>query len=158
MPTDLLGGLINTGDYQIARFLIERGLAAIYFIAFVVAAIQFPALSGERGLDPAPDLLRAIRFGQAPSIFHWRYSDRLLRVVAVTGAVLSAAIFVGVVPVLPLLATMLIWFALWALYLSIMNIGGTFYSFGWESQLCETGFVAIFLGSSSAAPPVAIKP
>src|SRR6266567_9423841 len=99
---DLLGGLTNTGDYQIARFLIERGLGAIYFIAFVVAALQFPALSGERGLDPAPDLLNQVRFPQAPSLFHWRYSDNFLRAVAITGAVLSAAIVLGLVPALPL--------------------------------------------------------
>jgi hypothetical protein len=48
---------------------------------------------------------------------------------------------------------MLIWFVLWALYLSIMNVGGTFYGFGWESQLVETGFVAIFLGNAAVAPP-----
>ncbi len=33
-----------------------------------------------------------------------------------------------------------------------MNIGGTFYGFGWESQLVETGFLAIFLGNAAAAP------
>ena len=48
-------------DYQIARFLIERGLAAIYLIGFVVAALQFPALCGERGLEPAPEFLRRVR-------------------------------------------------------------------------------------------------
>jgi hypothetical protein len=139
-------------DYQIARFLIERGLAAIYFVAFVVAAIQFPALAGERGLDPAPRLLRAVRFRDAPSIFHWRYSDRLLRAVAWAGALLAAAVALGAASVAPLPLTMLIWFVLWALYLSIMNIGGTFYGFGWESQLCETGFVAILLGNAEFAP------
>ncbi|KRX01187.1 hypothetical protein PPERSA_03691 [Pseudocohnilembus persalinus] len=34
---------------------------------------------------------------------------------------------------------------LWFLYLSIVNIGQTWYSFGWESQLLETGFLTIFL-------------
>ncbi|CAN0320806.1 unnamed protein product, partial [Laminaria digitata] len=28
---------------------------------------------------------------------------------------------------------------------SIVNLGQTWYSFGWESQLLETGFVAMFL-------------
>src|SRR3954451_9172259 len=45
---------LGTPDYLAARFLIERGLAAIYLIAFVVAWRQFPALCGERGLEPAP--------------------------------------------------------------------------------------------------------
>ena len=34
---------------------------------------------------------------------------------------------------------------LWLLYHSIVNVGQTFYSFGWESQLLESGFLAIFL-------------
>jgi hypothetical protein len=139
-------------DYQVARFLIERGLGAIYLVAFVVAAVQFPALAGERGLDPAPRLLRAVRFRDAPSIFHWRYSDNLLRLVAITGALLAFAVVLGLASAAPLPVTMLVWFVLWGFYLSIMNIGGTFYGFGWESQLCETGFLAIFLGSAEHAP------
>jgi len=31
-------------DYQFARLIIERGLAALYVFAFVVAYVQFPAL------------------------------------------------------------------------------------------------------------------
>jgi len=148
-----IGRVISGDDYQIARFLVERGLAAIYFIGFVVAAIQFPALCGERGLEPAPVFLRLARFRDAPSIFHWRYSDQLLRAVALTGAVLSALVVLGLASWAPLPVTMLIWFVLWVLYLSIMNVGGTFYGFGWESQLVETGFVAIFLGNAAVAPP-----
>ena len=30
---------------------------------------------------------------------------------------------------------------LWLLYHSIVNIGQTWYSFGWESQLLESGFI-----------------
>ena len=141
-----------TDDYDIARFLIERGLALIYLIAFAVAFVQFPALSGERGLDPAPEFLRYAKFRDAPSIFHLGYSDLLLRVVALIGAALSAAVLFGLASAVPLPLTMLIWFALWVLYLSIMNIGGTFYGFGWESQLVETGFVAIFLGNADTTP------
>jgi hypothetical protein len=42
----------------------------IYLIAFVVAAHQFPALAGERGLEPAPVVLRATPFLRTPSVFH----------------------------------------------------------------------------------------
>src|SRR5260370_3803585 len=34
---------------------------------------------------------------------------------------------------------------LWALYLSIVHIGQEWYAYGWEIQLLETGFLAIFL-------------
>jgi hypothetical protein len=51
---------------------------------------------------------------------------------------------------------MLVWFALWALYLSIVNVGQTFYGFGWESLLLEAGFLAIFLGPTDVAPPLPV--
>lgn len=145
--------MLTTTDHELARLLIERGLGLIYLIGFIVAFVQFPALAGERGLDPAPELLRHVTFRQAPSIFHFRYSDRLLRAVAAAGAILAALVVLGIAATLPLPVTMLVWLGLWALYLSIMNIGGTFYGFGWESQLCETGFIAIFLGNAQYAPP-----
>src|SRR5919202_2908492 len=144
---------LGAPDYQLARLAIERGLAALYFIAFVVAATQFPALCGERGLEPAARILRATRFGRTPSLFHFGYSDARLRVVAVVGAVVAAAIVVDVPQQGPLPVTMLCWFVLWALYLSIVNVGGTFYGFGWETLLLEAGFLAIFLGNTSVAPP-----
>ena len=36
-------------------------------------------------------------------------------------------------------------FTLWLLYHGLVNIGQTWYSFGWESQLLESGFIMIFL-------------
>jgi hypothetical protein len=139
-------------DYQIARFVIERGLGAIYLIAFLVAARQFPALLGEEGLEPAPRVLRATTFWQTPSIFHWGYSDRRLQVVAWTGVAIAAAVIIGLPQAAPLPVTMLAWFVLWVLYQSIANVGGSFYSFGWESMLLEAGFLAIFLGNAETAP------
>ena len=41
---------------------------------------------------------------------------------------------------------MLAWVLLWIIYLSLLNVGQTFYGFGWETMLAETGFLAIFLG------------
>ncbi|HEX7195480.1 MAG TPA: lipase maturation factor family protein [Candidatus Limnocylindria bacterium] len=140
-------------DSQIARFVIERGLGVLYLVAFVVAARQFPALAGERGLEPAPRILRATTFWQTPSLFHWRYSDRLLSASAWIGAAVAVAVVIGLPQAAPLPVTMLAWFVLWALYGSIANIGGSFYSFGWETLLLEAGFLAIFLGNGEVAPP-----
>jgi hypothetical protein len=144
---------LTAADSQLARFLIERGLGLIYLTAFVVAARQFPPLLGERGLEPAPRFLRRVRFMQAPSLFHLRYSDRLLVVVSWSGAILAAAIVLGLPQQAPLPLTMLAWFVLWVLYQSIVNVGQSFYSFGWETLLLEAGFLAIFLGNASVAPP-----
>jgi lipase maturation factor len=144
---------LGAPDYTTARFALERGLGILYLVAFVVALRQFPALCGERGLEPATRALAARTFWKAPSIFHSGYSDGRLRLAAWIGVVLAALIVVGLPQRGPLPVTMLAWFALWALYLSIVNIGGTFYAFGWETLLCEAGFLAIFLGNASTAPP-----
>jgi hypothetical protein len=151
-------------DYQVARFLIERGLAALYLVGFVVAWRQFPALCGDRGLEPAPRFLAAVpRFLDAPTVFRWiGYSDRKLRVASVIGMAISGALVLGVPQGSELMAglnlpvTLLAWFVLWALYSSIVNIGGSFYSFGWETLLLEAGFLAIFLGNAAIAPPLLV--
>jgi hypothetical protein len=147
MPT------FDAPDYTIARFVIERGIALIYAIAFLVAANQFAPLAGERGLQPAPHLIARTRFIQAPSLFHWGYSDRRLAVVAWTGVVVAVLLVIGLPQRAPLPVTMAAWALLWVLYQSIVNIGGTFYGFGWESLLLEAGFLAIFLGNDATAPP-----
>src|SRR5437588_104560 len=147
---------LQAPDYWLSRLVISRGMGAIYLIAFLVAFNQFPALLGERGLLPAPDFIRQIPFDRIPSLFHLRYSDRLLRAAATIGIVLSVAIVLGIVDAAPVLVWMLVWLVLWVLYLSIANIGQIFYGFGWESLLLEAGFLAIFLGPSSVAPPIVV--
>jgi hypothetical protein len=47
----------------------------------------------------------------------------------------------------------LTWGTLWAVYISFVNVGQTFYGFGWESMTLEAGFYAIFLGNRRTAPP-----
>ncbi|MFL5771362.1 MAG: lipase maturation factor family protein [Chloroflexota bacterium] len=146
MPT------LDAPDYTIARFLIERGLALIYAIAFLVAAKQFAPLAGEHGLQPATRLLTRTRFLDTPSLFHWGYSDRRLAIGAWTGVVVALLLVVGLPQRAPLPVTIAAWIVLWVLYQSIVNIGGTFYGFGWESLLLEAGFLGIFLGNAETAP------
>jgi len=143
-------------EYWLGRLVLERGAAAIYLIAFVAAARQFRALIGEAGMLPVPRYLAGQSFWRTPSLFHLRYSDRLFATVAWSGAALSAAVVAGAADLVPLWAAMLMWLTLWVLYLSIVNVGQTWYGFGWESLLLETGFLAIFLGNDRTAPPVLI--
>jgi Lipase maturation factor len=143
-------------DYYLARLVIQRGLGVIYLLAFAVAINQFRPLLGERGLLPVPRYVRLAGWSRAPSLFTLRYSDRLLGVVAWTGAGLAALVVLGVPEQGPIGASMLVWFVLWALYLSIVNVGQTFYGFGWESLLLEAGFLAIFLGPTDIAPPLPV--
>ena len=42
---------------------------------------------------------------------------------------------------------MLLWLLLWVCYLSIVNVGQIWYSFGWESLLLEAGLLVVFVGN-----------
>ncbi|MER6560934.1 lipase maturation factor family protein [Streptomyces sp. NPDC001027] len=143
-------------DYWLSRLVFQRALAGLYVVAFLAAALQFRALLGERGMLPAPRFLERTPFRRAPSLFQLRYSDRLFAGCAWTGCAVSAALLAGVDAVVPLWAAMALWLAPWALYLSIVNVGQTWYGFGWESLLLETGFLAVFLGNDEVAPPVVV--
>jgi hypothetical protein len=147
---------MSAPEYWLSRLVLERGIAAVYAIAFVAAARQFRALIGEHGLLPVPQYLAGRSFRRAPSIFYAHYSDQFFAAVAWFGAVLSAAMAVGLANVVPLGVAVLLWLLLWILYLSIVNVGQTWYSFGWESLLLETGFLAIFLGNDRMAPPLLV--
>ena len=138
-------------DAALARQVLQRGTAAVYLIAFVSTARQFPALLGERGLLPVPRFLRFARPG--PTLFRWRYSDRLLSAVSWTGAAVAALLVLGLPQRGPEWVPMLAFLLLWFLYLSVVNVGQTFYGFGWESLLVEAGFTVAFLGSDASDPP-----
>jgi hypothetical protein len=141
-------------DYWLSRLVFERGLAAVYLIAFLVAVNQFRPLLGSDGMLPIPRYIARVPFRRSPSLFHWRYSDRIYAATAWSGGLLAAATLAGPTGWAPLPVTMLIWTLMWLLYLSIVNVGQTWYGFGWESLLLEAGFLAIFLGDDDTAPPV----
>ncbi|HWE85990.1 MAG TPA: lipase maturation factor family protein [Terracidiphilus sp.] len=142
------------GHVWVARLVLERGMAAIYLVAFLTVARQFKPLLGERGLLPVPAHLRTVRFREAPSLFHWRYSDKLLDLVAWTGVLVSACAVVGLTEAGPVWLSMTAWLLLWFLYLSVVNVGQKFFGFGWESMLLEAGFFTAFLGSARVQPSV----
>ncbi|GLW67887.1 membrane protein [Kitasatospora phosalacinea] len=141
-------------EYRLARELFLRLLALVYACGFLAAARQFRALLGSHGMLPIPRFLARVPFRRAPSLFHWRYGDRLYAALARTGLLLSLALLAGAANPLPLGAAMALWALLWVLYLSIVNTGQTWYAFGWESLLLEAGALAVFLGNDRVAPPL----
>jgi hypothetical protein len=147
-------GWFSAPEYWLGRLVLERGLALIYVIAFVAAARQFRPLIGEHGMLPVPGYLDGRSFWRAPSVFHFGYSDRKFAAVCWLGAAVSTAVVCGAADLVPLWAGMLVWLTLWVLYLSIVNVGQTWYGFGWESLLLEAGFLTIFLGNERVAPPL----
>jgi len=133
--------------YWLTRFVILRLLGFVYFVAFLVAANQIVPLIGAHGLLPVDSFFERVRaalgsdaagFARLPSLFWFGHSDTTLVAVAWIGAALSAAVVAGY-------ANALLLAALWALYLSFVHAGQDWYGYGWEIQLCETGFLAIFL-------------
>jgi hypothetical protein len=142
------------GDLAFTRLLIQRGMAAIYLVAFLSVIRQFKPLLGEKGLLPVPEFLRRTSWRETPSVFHWRYSDRLLDVVAWSGLIISALALFGITERGPVPASIAAWLILYGLYLSIVNVGQNFFGFGWESMLLEAGFFTAFLGPAHTQPTI----
>lgn len=156
---------LRAASYHLTRFVLLRLLGLVYLFAFLAAANQLVPLIGHRGLLPADLYLEGAgtHFGssfagflQIPSLFWIGVSDQSLQIVSWIGFVLSLAVLLGY-------ANSLVMLALWILYSSIVNVGQLWYSYGWEMQLLETGFLAIFLCPlldgrpfPRRAPPVAV--
>ncbi len=157
--------LVPSEQYLWIRFAILRLLALVYLVAFVVTVRQFRPLIGSDGLYPAQSILahtlqttgsRLSAFAHLPTLFWLGSSDGAIAIVAWLGVALAALVLLGA-------TNALFQLVLWILYLSIAQVGGRFYGYGWESQLCETGFLAIFLcpvrtlhPTRAAAPPTIV--
>jgi hypothetical protein len=137
----------NPPSYWLTRFMILRVLGLIYAIAFLVAINQIIPLIGAKGLLPLGSFLdrvsvalgsREAGFLRIPSIFWFAHSDGTLLICAWIGFLLSLLVAAGY-------ANALMMGLLWILYLSFVHIGQEWYGYGWEIQLTETGFLAIFL-------------
>lgn len=140
------GGL-HASSYWLTRFLILRLLGLVYLVAFLSLAHQVVPLIGTNGLLPAPDFLERVvmragshgaGFAALPSVFWLGCSDALLVTLAWVGVAGAAIVLAGY-------ANAILLAALWALYMSFVHVGQVWYGYGWEIQLLETGFLAIFL-------------
>ena len=148
-------GLLDAHDYTIAREVIQRGVAAVFVLAFVSTFHQFPVLLGERGLLPVPEFLDRAGDRAGPTLFRRvPYSDRLLRGMCVAGVLLGALTVLGVPKQGPAWTMIAVFGVMWVLYLSIHSVGQVFYGFGWESMLLECGALVGLLGSHAVAPPL----
>ena len=144
----------GTPDLWIPRLLFQRGLALVYFIAFLVAVNQFRPLLGEHGLQPVPLFVKQVGFADSPSLFFFAPKDWAFAAAAWLGLAISVAAMAGLTERFNTPFSMVAWAVMWLLYISFVNAGQMFYSFGWETMLLEAGFCAIFLGASSTTPSV----
>ncbi|HLA57523.1 MAG TPA: lipase maturation factor family protein [Puia sp.] len=133
--------------YWLTRFLILRLLGLIYAVAFLVAIHQILPLIGKNGLLPVGMFLdrvadalgsRSAGFLRLPSFFWFGHSDSNLLIAAWMGLVLSCVVIAGY-------SNAILLAVLWFLYMSFVHVGQDWYGYGWEIQLLETGFLAIFL-------------
>jgi hypothetical protein len=146
----------DPGDFRrsfvAARAVLLRGLGLVYAAAFASFWTQAAGLVGERGILPAGAFLDAVRSelgGNAwpalPTVFWLRSDDLALHLVCALGLVLAVALALGYVPRLAA-------FGLWALYLSISQVGQIFLGYQWDALLLEAGLLAIWLAPSGLRP------
>jgi len=146
----------NESPYWLTRFCFQRALAFIYLIGFLIVLHQYLPLLGERGLMPVQLFLKRVDFWNFPSLFWIHASDPFLLTMGWIGFGLAVLALLGASDSFNIWISASVWGLLWLIYLSFVNVGQTFYSFGWESILLEAGFLAIFLGPSRAKPPKVI--
>ncbi len=134
-------------NYWLTRFVFLRLLGIVYFFAFLSLANQVLPLIGENGITPADTYLEFIgtrseskldSFIAQPTIFWVNSSDEWLTTFAWVGIILSIVIVLGY-------ANFPLMIFIWFLYMSFVHVGQLWYGYGWEIQLLETGFLAVFL-------------
>ena len=132
--------------------LFERALALVYLVAFLVAANQFVPLLGERGLLPVPRFVqRGAVSRRAQPVLSPRRPTPLFAPQPGSASPVDSSRSPASPNRLGAVAVASVWRALWVLYLSFVNVGQTFYAFGWETLLLEAGFLAIFAGAQHGA-------
>jgi lipase maturation factor len=133
--------------YELTRFVFLRLLGLIYFVAFLNTVNQALPLLGKHGLEPASLFLQRVlenfdglgdAFRHLPTLFWWSSSDTTIALFSWLGLIGAGLLLMGV-------TNAFLQLFLWAVYLSIVHIGQTFYGFGWETMTLETGFLSIFL-------------
>jgi hypothetical protein len=134
--------------YRWTRFFILRLTGLLYLMGFWILVQQGLPLLGQDGLLPAESFIERwthrqgsswAAFWSLPSVFMITgASDRLFLALAWAGTLLSLVVLCGY-------ANAIVMALLWALYMSFVHTGQLFYGYGWELQLLETGFLAIFL-------------
>jgi Lipase maturation factor len=152
--------MANPPTYWLTRFVILRLLGFVYFFAFLSLARQVLPLIGSHGLTPIGQFLDLVAdvtgssadgFRRYPSLFWLDHSDVLLSRLAWTGLALSVPVMLGY-------ANAILLAILWVLYMSFVHVGQVWYGYGWEIQLLETGFLAIFLCPLIDPRPFARRP
>ncbi|XP_067284168.1 lipase maturation factor 2b [Pseudorasbora parva] len=139
------------GEVKTPRQMFLRSIALIYVCAFSSIYVQIPGLYGDEGIVPVrlqmPKVQRPLleQLEASPSLLWLGPSlglapQQALELICLLGVVLS----LGAVLLGPLRDS-LIYLCLWALYLSLYNVGGDFLQSEWDALLLEAGFLAVLI-------------
>ncbi|KAM9352549.1 lipase maturation factor 2a [Symphorus nematophorus] len=139
------------GEIILPRRMFLWSMAVIYLAAFVSLYVQIPGLYGNEGLLPARWQLRysgkslGEQLLSSPTLL-W-LGPRLgldthtaMELLCLIGAALSLA-----ATLVEALRDSVVFFCLWALYLSMYQVGQVFLYFQWDNLLLETGFLCILV-------------
>ncbi|GAA6225474.1 lipase maturation factor 2 [Lates japonicus] len=139
------------GEVILPRRMFLWCMAVIYLTAFVSLYVQIPGLYGNEGLLPARWQLRysgktlGEQLLSSPTLL-W-LGPRLgldthtaMELLCLIGAALSLA-----ATLLEAFRDSVVFFCLWALYLSMYQVGQVFLYFQWDSLLLEIGFLCILV-------------
>ncbi|MBV8833109.1 MAG: lipase maturation factor family protein [Acidobacteriaceae bacterium] len=144
----LIRKLPGAASFQLTEALFLRLLGLIYITAFGSFWPQIVGLIGSHGIEPAGQLMSAMRMGlgrsaflEAPTLFWFALSDRALAWCCIIGCLGGLLLLVGVL-------TRVAAGLCWILYLSITTVGQPFTGFQWDALLLEAGFLALFAGAS----------
>lgn len=130
-------------------------LGLVYLLAFWSLGSQILGLVGHDGILPAEAYLNQIRtlaaareiglerFHSFPTLLWINASDALLTGLCSVGVALAALVAVGVAP-------LIIFPALWGMYLSLSVVCQDFLSYQWDVLLLESGFLGIFIAPFAA--------
>ncbi len=139
----------------LSRRLFLGGIAATYAIAFATLGFQVRGLFGSQGIAPLAQgftYLRQTYRGwdrlEIPSILWLSASDSMLLGLCAAGVALAALAMLGILP-------RLVFFLLWAAYLSLARVGEPFLNFQGDALLLEAGFLSIFLAPGGLRPVAA---
>jgi lipase maturation factor 1 len=130
------------------RWILPRGVALCYAIAFWSWTVQCEGLVGSQGILPVQSLVDAVHAAEEregrpfilefPSVFRFASGDAMLTGVGWAGIMLALLAIIGVLqgPCLLLL---------WIGYRSVVSAGQIFWGYQWDALLLEAGFLMLFL-------------
>jgi len=128
------------------------GLGGVYLSAFASLWVQLDGLLGSHGIAPAALLLERFRewrggaaWLELPTILWLGAGDAALHAVCAAGMVLAIAALAGLAPRVAFAGA-------WALYLSLVSVGGIFLAYQWDVLLLETGLLAVLVAPPGLTP------